>query len=156
MQTAKTIADTGAAWPTAGYIAKAKVEPCPARGPLKESEGGASAQCGMVAERHGKPHAVSESLCKICQYNGGPDFDNPLLKCLVCHLAWNDVVAGVNATAPLSPTDGEIDIALSIVCEYRNTEVARGFIEALVWHESITQEKATELLRTITERAGND
>ena len=155
METATFIAETGVTWPTLKELEKAKLAKCPARGPVRECTGGGSAQCGMVAERHGKPHAVDLTLCKTCQLNGGPDFANPFLRCITCHLAWNDVIAGKNATEPLTPSDADIDVALGIVREYRGDTVARGFVDALVWNESITQEKADDLIKllTISERA---
>ena len=155
METAKSIAETGTAWPTNKALDATKVQDCQARGPIRECTGGGSAQCGVVVERHGKPHAVDLTICKICQLNGGPDAANPFQRCLACHLAWNDVVAGKNALEPLSPSDADIDVALGIVREYRGDTVARGFVEALVWNESITQEKADDLIKllTISERA---
>jgi len=150
METSKTIAETGVVWPTIEALTQRKLTACPKRGAVRNPAGKASARCNIVIERHGKPHSVSLGLCKICQANGEPNFLNPFLKSLVCHLAWNDVIAGANAVAPLSPTDADIDVAISIVREYRGDEIAHNFIDSLFYNESISAEKAIELIHAFT------
>ena len=147
METAKSIADTGPRWPSPDELEKAVLAKCVYRENPHEN----GARCGAVTAAHGKPHAVAPEICKICQANGAPDLSaNPFLKGLACHLAFDDVVAGPRATEAKAPTDIELDASLGLIRQLRGDTVARGFVDALVYHESVTPEKGAELAATLT------
>jgi len=89
---------------------------------------------------------VAPDICKICQANGEPDLAaNPFLTALACHLAFDDVIAGPKALEPKAPTDAELETSLTLIRQLRGDTVARGFIDALVYHRSVTPEKGAEL-----------
>lgn len=144
METNQTIADCGATMPTSAELASAEYVPCPKRNQIHPGE---FARCEAVSRRLGGPHGVSFDVCRMCQINGGADIaTNKFLQGLACHLAFDGVVAGPTAIEPKQPSKAELETALGVVIEYRDRTVAGGFVEALVHHESITPEKAAQLV----------
>jgi len=135
--------DVGAHLPSAKEIKEAKLADCPYRNQLHPGD---MVRCELATAQLGGPRGVSLNVCKMCQCNGAPSVDNPFIKYLLCHLAYDSVVAEPTAKAAKAPTDAEIDTAIGIIKASHPTEKVRGFVEALVWHESITAAKGAELI----------
>jgi len=135
--------ETGAHLPNAKEIEDAKLVACSYR---NQRHPGTRVRCEFVSARLGVPHCVDYVVCKMCQINGTPSAANPFIKYLICHLAFDRVIAGPTATIPKAPTDDELAIAIGVIIECHDKEKARGFVDALIYHESITAAKGAELV----------
>ena len=134
--------ETGAHLPGAKEIEAITLAECPYRNQRKPGE---VVRCDLATEQLGTPHCVDYTVCKMCQFNGAPSTANPFVRYLICHLAFDSVVAGPLATEAKQPTDIAIDTAVRVIQESHDKAVALEFIDALVYHESITAEKGAEL-----------
>ncbi len=145
METNRTISNIGAKMLTPEELKAAEFKSCPRRNQVHE--GSPFARCEEIIARLGGRYGVSFDVCKICQANGGPDIEtNPFLQGFACHLVFDQTVAGPKATKAKQPTDAELEKALDVIVEYRGKDVAAGFVEALVYHESVTPEKGAALI----------
>lgn len=149
METLRTIGEVeGIITPSRDELDKQKLSSCAARGEEHLiSTGSKVARCGVLSDKLGNGHAMATGLCKVCQANGGPDLaKNPFLRGFACQCAFMQVIAGPKAARAKQPDDAELEKALDVIIEYRGKDVAAGFVEALVYHESVTPEKGAALI----------
>ena len=122
---------------------------CPARKNAKRSDRRPeieSADCTLLTAECGRSVGVSRAVCKRCLCNGPADASkNPALRKHICQVAWSSTIAGELALEPLSPSDEEVSTAVENVKRWLGEDMARRFIDALVYHESVTPEKGAEL-----------
>ena len=149
MESLRTIGEIeGIVAPPREELDKQALADCPERSnPHKISNGHTIAHCALLSEKAGKGHSMSVNLCKVCQANGGPTFaENAFLRGFACQCAFMQTIAGPTATEAKQPPDAEIEKAIDTIVEYRGKDVAAGFVEALVFHESVTPEKGAALV----------
>ena len=134
--------DVGAHLPSAKELAGVELAECPYR---NQRHPGDMVRCNLATERLDAPQCVSLTVCKMCQFNGAPNLDNPFIKYLICHLAFDSVVAGPMATETKIPSELAISTAVDIIKSSHDKATALEFVESLVYHGSITPERGEEL-----------
>jgi len=137
--------------PDADAMAKADPRACPYRGKeVSSKRGPITAPCAMLAVECGRTVGVGETVCRMCCCHGAATTDNPYLRRQIVHVGFTSTVAGSQATEPKVPSDAEITLAIENIRAYCGVEIAKRFVDTLFWNESITQEKADDLVKTLT------
>ena len=133
--------------PDDSHVAQAAPAECPRRAAETSSLSGTRyAQCELLSKAAGRSVGVDEATCRVCICNGPADASkNPALRKHICQVAWSSTIAGELALEPLSPSDEEVSTAVENVKRWLGDDMARRFIDALVYHESVTPEKGAEL-----------
>ena len=134
--------ETGAHLPSAKELAGMELTPCPYR---NQRRPGTVVRCELASEKLGGPQGVDYTVCKMCQFNGDASAENPFVRYLICHLAFDSVIAGPMATEPKIPSELEISTAVDIIKDSHDKATALEFVESLVYHGSITAERGAEL-----------
>jgi hypothetical protein len=139
---------SGLSDPSDAAIDAAEPSLCTERGGSHTSPHGVvTAQCGLLSREVGRPVGVDETTCRICICHGPADpAQNAALRKHIVQCAFSATIAGVDAAQPLAPSDANLDIAVANVKGHGGGDIARRFIDALVYHQSVTPEKAVALL----------
>ena len=143
----KYVREPACIWLSAEKLKNTAVEPCQWRAHVTElPDKGLGAVCTRVVEWLGHSHGVALDLCKVCQANGKADIEgNAFLRHLVSHVAIVLTTPGERATKPVRPSDEQIEKSLETIRRLRGDDIAKDFIDLLVYEESITPDKAVEL-----------
>jgi hypothetical protein len=136
--------------PDESAIETADVAGCPLRGEETVSKAGVFyAECAVLSREAGRSVGVDRRTCQICICHGPAEpTGNPYLQKHIVQCAYSGTIAAAGATEALAPSDGELDTAVANVKRFRGAEVAKRFVDALVYNESITPGKAAELVET--------
>ena len=68
----------------------------------------------------------------------------------VVQVAFSATIAGRDAAEAKAPSDAELAVAVANVKTHRGDELARRFVDALVYNQSVAPEKAVTLLEAHT------
>jgi len=128
-------------------MAAADPSACPRRGSETTSRSGFRwAECTLLSDEAGRSVGVDEDTCRICICHGPADpSKNPALQKHICQVAFSGTIAGIEAEGPAQPSAAEVDKAIANVRRWRGDRIARGFVDALVFHGSITPERGAQL-----------
>ena len=129
-------------------IAATAPEKCPHRqNPQVGSDGTVSLRCKFLSDYSGGDIGVGERVCRICLCHGAadPDVNAYLARQFVC-LAWHHTIAAPDALGPSGPDDAALALAVEHVKRFRDDDIARRFVDSLVFHQSVTPEKAVDIL----------
>lgn len=134
--------------PSEAAIADADPLGCGQRGaPRTNRNGLVSAPCAFLSREAGRSVGIDEATCRICICHGPADASqNAALKRHICQLAFSGTVAGRDQTEPKTPGEADLKKALENVRRWRGADIARRFVDALVYHESVTPEKGAQLV----------
>lgn len=121
---------------------------CPERGAEGRKK---TALCNLLGRECGRTVAVGEAVCRVCLCHGPAVLaENPYLVKQVVQVAFSATIAGRDAAEAKTPTDAEIAVAVANVKTHRGDELARRFVDALVYNQSVTPTTAVELLEAHT------
>lgn len=119
---------------------------CPERGPEGRKQ---TALCNLLGRECNRTVSVGETVCRVCLSHGPAVLaKNPYLVKQIVQVAFSSTIAGREAEEPKTPTGAELAVAVANIKTHRGREVARRFVDALVYNQSATPMKAVELLDT--------
>jgi len=105
------------------------------------------AVCNALGVACGRGVAVDESTCRMCLAHGKADAAvNGYFKRQVLALAWTGCVASPLSDAKVTPDAATLAVSVDNVKALAGEAVAVRFIEALIYHESVTPEDAAALV----------
>lgn len=136
---------------TEEQIAATEPENCPHRqNPVTSKTGLISLRCKFLSDDSGGDIGVGERVCRVCLCHGAadPDANAYLARQLVC-LAWHHTVAPTGALEPARPDDAALALAVEHVKRFRDSGIARRFVDSLVYHQSVTPQEGADLLDTL-------
>jgi len=121
---------------------------CPRRGEIfKRVDHEDDAICNALGPACGRSVAIDESTCRMCLAHGKADAAvNGYFKRQVLALAWTGCVASPLSDAPVTPDAATLAVSVDNVKALAGEAVAVRFIEALIYHESVTPEDAAALV----------
>lgn len=131
-------------------LAAATPGDCPHRGTEVASKTGTlTAPCGFLATECARTVGVDEATCRLCRCHGPATLANAYLVRLLVQVGYQATNAGRMSLEPKTPTDDELATALENIRMHLGDEIARRYVDTLVYNESITAAKGDALLATI-------
>jgi len=125
---------------------------CPARGEAQTCKQNklTSAICQILSKETGDVVGVDLDTCQVCMCNGPAEpSKNPALQKHICQIGYSKSIATLTATEAKKVTVTILDIAIANIKRWKGKEIAKQFIDTLVYHETVTPKKGADLANSL-------